>query len=106
MAAPGLPVGGGCLVDFTISPLQEADRPAAHAAGAAGLPATPRPRLGRQGGVRIMASFAGIVSGYEELPRKSRRRFAGAKQFLPRGGSSNCRVADPNPISIGPSLLP
>jgi len=47
-----------------------------------------------------MASFDAIVSRYEERTRKSRELFSEAKQFLPRGVSSNFRVVDPNPIFI------
>ncbi len=47
-----------------------------------------------------MSSFDAIVSRYEERTRKSRELFQEARQYLPRGVSSNFRVVDPNPIFI------
>ncbi len=47
-----------------------------------------------------MSSFDAIVSRYEERTRKSRELFDEARQYLPRGVSSNFRVVDPNPIFI------
>ncbi len=47
-----------------------------------------------------MSSFDAIISRYEERTRKSRELFQEARQYLPRGVSSNFRVVDPNPIFI------
>jgi len=47
-----------------------------------------------------MSGYDAIVSRYEERTRKSREVFQEARQYLPRGVSSNFRVVDPNPIFI------